>query len=92
VLDAGAEEVNDEGETFEIVTDPSDMVAARVALQIESISRKIKFNLTIASLLLNVRLQVPESDGAARRGHRKNLARRSLEYHWTLVLPRGREA
>jgi YebC/PmpR family DNA-binding regulatory protein len=33
VLDAGAEEVNDEGETFEIVTDPSDMVAARVALQ-----------------------------------------------------------
>lgn len=33
VLDAGAEEVNDEGETFEILTDPSDMVAARVALQ-----------------------------------------------------------
>jgi YebC/PmpR family DNA-binding regulatory protein len=33
VLDAGAEEVNDEGDTFEIVTDPSDMVAARVALQ-----------------------------------------------------------
>ncbi|PPL18895.1 MULTISPECIES: YebC/PmpR family DNA-binding transcriptional regulator [Microterricola] len=33
VLDAGAEEVTDEGETFEIITDPSDMVAARVALQ-----------------------------------------------------------
>lgn len=33
VLDAGAEEVTDEGETFEIVTEPSDMVAARVALQ-----------------------------------------------------------
>jgi YebC/PmpR family DNA-binding regulatory protein len=33
VLDAGAEEVNDLGETFEIVSDPSDMVAVRTALQ-----------------------------------------------------------
>ena len=33
VLDAGAEEVTDEGETFEVLTDPSDMVATRSALQ-----------------------------------------------------------
>jgi YebC/PmpR family DNA-binding regulatory protein len=33
VLDFGAEEVNDLGETFEIVSDPSDLVAVRTALQ-----------------------------------------------------------
>jgi YebC/PmpR family DNA-binding regulatory protein len=33
VLDAGAEEVNDLGESLEIVSDPSDMVAVRKALQ-----------------------------------------------------------
>ena len=33
VLDAGAEEVTDEGDTFEVITEASDMVAARTALQ-----------------------------------------------------------
>jgi YebC/PmpR family DNA-binding regulatory protein len=33
VLDAGAEEVNDLGESFEVVSEPSDMVGARKALQ-----------------------------------------------------------
>jgi len=33
VLDAGAEEVNDLGESFEVVSEPSDMLAARTALQ-----------------------------------------------------------
>jgi YebC/PmpR family DNA-binding regulatory protein len=33
VLDAGAEEVNDQGGGFDIITDPSDLVAARTALQ-----------------------------------------------------------
>lgn len=33
VLDAGAEEVNDLGESFEVVTEASDLVAARTALQ-----------------------------------------------------------
>jgi YebC/PmpR family DNA-binding regulatory protein len=33
VLDAGAEEVNDLSESFEIVSDPSDLVAVRKALQ-----------------------------------------------------------
>ena len=33
VLDAGADEVNDLGEAFEVLTEPGDMVAARKALQ-----------------------------------------------------------
>jgi transcriptional/translational regulatory protein YebC/TACO1 len=33
VLDAGADEVNDLGEAFEVVTEASDMVPARQALQ-----------------------------------------------------------
>jgi YebC/PmpR family DNA-binding regulatory protein len=33
VLDAGAEEVNDLGESFEIISEPADMVATRKALQ-----------------------------------------------------------
>lgn len=33
VLDAGAEDVNDLGESFEIISDPSDLVAVRTALQ-----------------------------------------------------------
>ena len=33
VLDAGVEDVTDRGEGFEIVTEPSDLVAARTALQ-----------------------------------------------------------
>jgi YebC/PmpR family DNA-binding regulatory protein len=33
VLDAGAEEVNDLGESFEVVSEPADLVAVRTALQ-----------------------------------------------------------
>jgi YebC/PmpR family DNA-binding regulatory protein len=33
VLDAGAEEVNDHGESFEVVSEPTDLVAVRTALQ-----------------------------------------------------------
>jgi len=33
VLDAGAEEVNDLGESFEVVSSPSDLVAVRTSLQ-----------------------------------------------------------
>jgi YebC/PmpR family DNA-binding regulatory protein len=33
VLDAGAEEVNDLGESFEVVSEPGDLIAARKALQ-----------------------------------------------------------
>jgi YebC/PmpR family DNA-binding regulatory protein len=37
VLDAGAEEVNDLGEAFEVVSEPGDLVAVRTALQDASI-------------------------------------------------------
>ncbi|MQA14745.1 MAG: YebC/PmpR family DNA-binding transcriptional regulator [Pseudonocardiaceae bacterium] len=37
VLDAGAEEVNDLGESFEVVSEPGDLVAVRTALQAEDI-------------------------------------------------------
>jgi YebC/PmpR family DNA-binding regulatory protein len=33
VLDAGAEEINDLGDSFEVVSEPNDMVAVRTALQ-----------------------------------------------------------
>ena len=33
VLDAGAEEVNDLGESFEVVASPADLVAVRTSLQ-----------------------------------------------------------
>ena len=33
VLDAGAEEINDLGESFEVVSEPTDLVAVRTALQ-----------------------------------------------------------
>jgi YebC/PmpR family DNA-binding regulatory protein len=33
VLDAGAEEVNDLGESFEVISEPSDLVAVRTSLQ-----------------------------------------------------------
>ena len=33
VLDSGAEEINDEGETFEIISEATDVVAVRTALQ-----------------------------------------------------------
>jgi transcriptional/translational regulatory protein YebC/TACO1 len=33
VLDAGAEEVNDLGDSFEVVAQPSDLVAVRTSLQ-----------------------------------------------------------
>jgi YebC/PmpR family DNA-binding regulatory protein len=33
VLDAGAEEVRDQGDSFEVVSEPTDLVAVRTALQ-----------------------------------------------------------
>jgi transcriptional/translational regulatory protein YebC/TACO1 len=33
VLDAGAEEVNDLGESYEVISEPADLVAVRTALQ-----------------------------------------------------------
>ncbi len=59
VLDAGAEEVNDNGESFEIVTEASDVVAVRTALQ----SAGIDYDSAEASWVPS--MQVPlDLDGA----------------------------
>lgn len=59
VLDAGAEEVNDLGESFEIVSDPSDFVGIRTAVQ----KAGIDYESAEASWVPN--LQVPlDADGA----------------------------
>ena len=58
-LDAGAEDVNDLGESFEIVSDPSDVVAVRTALQdagIDYDSAEVQF---VASM------DIPVADASA---------------------------
>ena len=50
VLDAGAEEVNDLGEAFEVVSDPSDLVAVRTSLQ----SANIEYDSAETSFLPSV--------------------------------------
>ena len=60
VLDAGAEEVNDLGESFEVISEATDLVAVRTALQdagIDYDSAEAEF--------------VPDHAGRARRGGRR---------------------
>ncbi len=59
VLDAGAEEVNDLGEAFEVISEASDLVAVRSALQ----SAGIDYDSAEASFLPSVTVPVDE-DGA----------------------------
>ncbi|MFC0675396.1 YebC/PmpR family DNA-binding transcriptional regulator [Brachybacterium hainanense] len=59
VLDAGAEEINDEGETFEIVSEASDVVAVRTALQ----EAGIDYDSAEAQFVPNIRTEV-DLDGA----------------------------
>ncbi|MET0932475.1 MAG: YebC/PmpR family DNA-binding transcriptional regulator [Mycetocola sp.] len=54
VLDAGAEEVIDEGETFEILTEPSDLVATRTALQ----EAGIDYDSADAAFVPNLKVEV----------------------------------
>ena len=61
VLDAGAEEVNDLGEAFEVVSEPTDLVAVRTALQ----DGGIEYESAESSFLPSV--QVPlDAEGAAK--------------------------
>ncbi|MGZ4522783.1 MAG: YebC/PmpR family DNA-binding transcriptional regulator [Mycobacteriaceae bacterium] len=51
VLDAGAEEVNDHGESFEVVSEPTDLVAVRTALQetgIDYDSAEVSFQASVS--------------------------------------------
>ena len=61
VLDAGAEEVNDLGDSFEVVSEPSDLVAVRTALQ----DAGIDYESAEASFLPSV--QVPLDEDGARK-------------------------
>jgi len=61
VLDAGAEEVNDLGDSFEIVSEATDLVAVRTALQAASID----YDSADSSFLPSV--QVPLDEDAARK-------------------------
>jgi YebC/PmpR family DNA-binding regulatory protein len=59
VLDAGAEEVNDLGDSFEVITEPGDLVPARTALQDEGID----YESADMSFVPSVQVQLDE-DGA----------------------------
>lgn len=54
VLDAGAEEVLDQGGGFEVITDPSDLVGARTALQ----NAGIDYDAAEVELVPNVTIEV----------------------------------
>jgi YebC/PmpR family DNA-binding regulatory protein len=59
VLDAGAEEVNDLGDTFEVVSEPTDLIAVRTALQ----SAGIDYESAESSFVPSVTVPLDE-DGA----------------------------
>jgi YebC/PmpR family DNA-binding regulatory protein len=61
VLDAGAEEVNDDGESFEVVSEPGDLVAVRTALQ----GAGIDYDSAEAQFVPSVTVPL-EEDGARR--------------------------
>ena len=59
VLDAGAEEVNDLGEAFEVVSEPSDLISVRNALQ----AANIEYDSAESSFLPSVSVPV-DAEGA----------------------------
>ena len=61
VLEAGAEEVNDLDESFEVVSEPGDLVAVRTALQAAGIDYESAEAQFVASVT------VPLEEDAARR-------------------------
>ena len=61
VLDAGAEEVNDLGESFEVVSEPTDLVAVRTALQ------KAGIDYESAEAAFLPTMEVPLDEDQARR-------------------------
>ena len=61
VLDAGAEEVNDDGESFEVVSEPGDLVAVRTSLQ----GAGIEYESAEAQFVPSVTVPLDE-DGARR--------------------------
>ena len=60
VLDAGAEEVRDTGDTFEVVCEPTDLVAVRTALQ----DAGIEYDSAEASFVPSVQVELDEDSAA----------------------------
>ncbi len=58
VLDAGAEEVNDLGEAFEVISEPTDLVAVRTALQ----DNGIDYDSAESSFMPSVSVPLEEDD------------------------------
>ena len=56
VLDAGAEEVNDLGESFEVISEPGDLLAVRNALQ----EAGIEYESAEAAFLPTVEVELDE--------------------------------
>jgi transcriptional/translational regulatory protein YebC/TACO1 len=56
VLEAGVEEVNDLGEAFEVVSEPTDLIPVRTALQ----SAGIEYESAESSFVPNVSVQLDE--------------------------------
>ncbi len=56
VLDAGAEEVNDLGESFEVISEPADLIATRRALQ----DAKIDYESADVAFLASVEVELDE--------------------------------
>jgi YebC/PmpR family DNA-binding regulatory protein len=61
VLDAGAEEINDLGDSFEVISEPTDLVAVRTALQ----EAGIEYDSAESSLVPT--MTVPVDEDAARK-------------------------
>jgi YebC/PmpR family DNA-binding regulatory protein len=61
VLDAGAEEINDLGDTFEVVSEPTDLIPVRTALQ----EANIEYDSAESSLIPT--MTVPVDEDAARK-------------------------
>ena len=61
VLEAGAEEVNDLGEAFEVISEPTDLLAVRSALQ----SGGIDYESAEASFVPSITVEV-DKPGASR--------------------------
>jgi YebC/PmpR family DNA-binding regulatory protein len=61
VLEAGADEVNDQGDTFEVISEPGDLVAVRKALQ----DAGIDYESADASFMPSMTVEL-DADGAAK--------------------------
>jgi YebC/PmpR family DNA-binding regulatory protein len=60
VLDAGAEEVNDQGESFEVISEATDLISVRTAL----VDAKIEYDFAEPAFVPSMTVPVPDLDAA----------------------------